>query len=83
MREPLRVYAAYPDRGGAQRSELLPFRFSPLRLGGPVLPSGSRLRDPAAYLAVYTVEGSGPRHGVNIRSAGLHTAAGSRFRTWV
>ncbi len=42
MREPLRVYAAYPDRGGAQRSELLPFRFSPLRLGGPRGPQDLR-----------------------------------------
>ena len=83
MWEPLRVYAAYPDGSGATRSELLPFRFSLLRLGGLVLPSGNRLPDPAAYLAVYAVRGSGPRHGVNIRSAGLRTAAGPRFRTWV
>ena len=83
MREPLRVYAAYPDGSGAPRSELLPFRFSLLRLGGPVLPNGNTLRDPAAYLAVYTLEGSGPRHDVNIRSAGLRTAAGPRFKTWV
>ena len=81
MREPLRVYAAYPDRGGAPRSEPLPFRFSLLRLSGLVLPGGNRLRDPAAYLAVYTVGGSGARHGVNIRSAGLRTAAGPRFKT--
>jgi hypothetical protein len=81
MRESLRVYAAYPDGGGAPRSELLPLRFSLLRLGGLVLPSGNRLRGPAAYIDVYTVGGSGPRHGVNIRSAGLRTAAGPRFRT--
>ena len=81
MREPLRVYAAYPGDGGAPRGELLPFRFSLLRLGGLVLPSGNRLPGPAAYLDVYTVEGSEPRHGVNIRSAGLRTAAGPRFRT--
>jgi hypothetical protein len=31
----------------------------------------------AAYPVAYTLEGSGPRHGVNIRSAGLYGGSGS------
>src|SRR3990172_3031904 len=81
--QPLRTPAAYTDLEPTPSTGSPAFRSSHLRPRGATFAGRDRLRRRAAYPDAYTLQGRRRGHGPNIRSAGLLTAAGPRFRTWV
>ena len=79
----LRVPVSLSRRGRGPCLWLFALLLNTFRIVAALWHDLDRLQIPAAYPVALVWKRGGARHGVNIRSAGLRTAAGPRFRTWV
>jgi hypothetical protein len=79
----LRALAAYPDAARTPSFGPSPFTITTLHCERTACHGLDKLRAHAAYLGRLWRKRGEPYHDGNIRSAGLRTAPGPRFRTWV
>ena len=83
IQQMLRTPAAYPDLGRDPSAGFPTLGITNLRAPIVGFVTRDRLQRRAAYPDAYSFQGGRQAHGPNTRSAGLLTAAGPRFRTWV